>query len=322
MQVFGNSGDGWTAAMRGGDLAGAWRISDAALAARDPATRDDPGLPYHLRWVWDGTPLAGRDVLVRCYHGLGDTIQFSRYLAPLRARAARVTLEVQPELLALLRGAADRVAAFDVAHPLPAAEVDVEIMELAHALRLAPDGLAPPVARPAPIRTGAVAVCWETGGWGAGRSVPLPELLDALCGGPLTPALSQREREKALLPLPLGEGRGEGAGAAALLSLQRGAAARDATAPAFLNPRDDDRDIGRTAALIAGARLVVTVDTMVAHLAGALDAATLVLLVHQADWRWGDGESTPWYPSLRLLRQHAPGDWSRPLAEIRRRAAG
>jgi hypothetical protein len=279
MQVFGNTAADWIAAMRRDDFCAAWRIGDAALAARDPATRDDPGLPYHLRWVWDGSPIAGRDVLVRCYHGLGDTIQFARYLAPLRAVAAGVTLEVQPELLPLLCNAADRVAAFDVARPLPPAEVDVEIMELAHALRLRPEGLASGIVRPAPIRSDAIGLCWQAGGWDTSRSVPLRDLLAALCGGAAAPRL---------------------------VGLQRRASA----------------GIDDTAALILGTRVVVTVDTMVAHLAGALGAPTLLLLKREADWRWGAGDTTPWYPTLRLVRQHAPGDWTQPLAAVRRRAAG
>src|SRR5690242_16871168 len=90
------------AAMRRGDFAAAWRINDAVLAARDPRGRDDPRLPYHLRWVWDGRSVWDRHVLVRCYHGLGDTLQFARYLPALRARARSVTLECQPPLLPLL----------------------------------------------------------------------------------------------------------------------------------------------------------------------------------------------------------------------------
>src|SRR3954454_12010069 len=81
-----NPGELWSEAMRAGDFDTAWAVSDRVLAERDPATRDDPRLPYHLRWVWDGRRFDDRDVLVRCYHGLGDTIQFCRYLAPLRAR--------------------------------------------------------------------------------------------------------------------------------------------------------------------------------------------------------------------------------------------
>ena len=80
--------DDWTAAMRSGAYERAWDMALASLVARDPATRDDPALPYHLRWVWSGEPVDGRDVLVRCYHGLGDTLQFARFLPLLAARAA------------------------------------------------------------------------------------------------------------------------------------------------------------------------------------------------------------------------------------------
>src|SRR5579872_6145958 len=88
--------------MRAGDFETAWRVHDWVLAGRDPDGRDDPSLPYHLRWVWDGRRFEGRDVMVRCYHGLGDTIQFCRYLAPLRTRVRSLALEVQPELVPLM----------------------------------------------------------------------------------------------------------------------------------------------------------------------------------------------------------------------------
>ena len=132
--------------MRAGAFGDAFAVSDEVLAARDPATRDDPAAPYHVRWVWDGRPFDGRRVLVRCYHGLGDTLQFARYLAPLRRRAAHVTLEVQAPLLTLLGGmpGVDALVGFDPARPLPPSECDIEIMELAHALRLAPDAPARP----------------------------------------------------------------------------------------------------------------------------------------------------------------------------------
>ncbi len=293
MQDIGNSARTWIAAMRRGDFPAAWRIADAVLAARDPATRDDAHLPYHLRWVWDGRPPDGRHVLVRCYHGLGDTLQFARYLAPLRARARSVTLEVQPALAALLHGLADQVVPFDVARPLPPAAVDVEIMELAHVLRLVPE--APGAwlrAASAPIASG-VSLCWSSGAWDCARDVPLPALLDAL-GSP-----------------------------AGLVSLQRGPASAEAGAPPFANPGDDDPDVMRTARLIRGSRLVVTVDTMVAHLAGCLGAPTLLLLRHEPDWRWGEGRgASRWYPSITMLRQEAPGDWSAPLAGLSRRMAG
>ena len=141
VQECGNAGAAWDAAMRRGDFASAWAVSDAILSARDSALRDDAATPYHGRWVWDGRAFEGRRVLVRCYHGLGDTLQFARFLAPLRQRVAHLVLEVQPELLGLLRDVAgpDVLHPFDPAAPLPPTECDLEIMELCHALRLRPD---------------------------------------------------------------------------------------------------------------------------------------------------------------------------------------
>ena len=72
-----------------------------------------------------------------------------------------------------------------------------------------------------------------------------------------------------------------------------------------------------TAALIAGLDLVITVDTMVAHLAGALDRPTWLLLKHGADWRWMDDRlDCPWYPSMRLYRQAVAGDWSEVITRV------
>ena len=275
----------WQAAMRREDHAAAWEISDAVLRARDPVTRDEPGVPYHQRWVWDGRPLAGRRVLVRCYHGLGDTLQFARYLAPLSRIVAHLTLEVQPELLELFGGieGPDQVVPFDPARPMRAA-CDIEIMELAHALRLAPDASPPPYLRlPEVASPDGIGICWEAGGWDASRSIP------------------------ADLLAPLLRGR-------RVVSLQPGACP---DAFATINPAGAPAAIADTAALINGLDVVISVDSMVAHLAGALNRPTLLLLKHDADWRWmQDRDDCPVYPATRLYRQAAPGDWSVPLARV------
>lgn len=276
--------------MRDGEFARAWALSDAVLAARDPATRDDPTQPYHLRWVWDGRSWFGREVLVRCYHGLGDTLNFVRLLPLLRREAAAITLEVQPELAGLLRHApgADRVVPFDVAHPLPPAECDIEIMELPHALRLDPQAIPAAPVRPAASR-GAIGLCWQAGNWDPARSIDAA-LLAGACAAP----------------------------GLRLFSLQRGPAAEAATA-VFANPHDRSMDVEDTVALIRTLDLVVSVDTMVAHLAGTLGTPTLLLLHAAADWRWMRATTrSPWYASVRLLRQRRAGDWSGPLAELRR----
>src|SRR5688572_12471333 len=93
-------GEAWARAMRAGRFEDAWRISDALLRLPPPARAH---APRHLQRIWDGGPLAGKRVLVRCYHGLGDTIQFIRYVPLLRATAAEVIVLAQPALLPLLR---------------------------------------------------------------------------------------------------------------------------------------------------------------------------------------------------------------------------
>jgi len=286
----------WAAHMREGETQAAWRISDAVLARR-AGPPDDPSVPYHNRFVWDGTPPNGLPVLVRCYHGLGDVLQFLRFLPALRARAASLTLEVQPALLPLLAGTQviDRLHAFDPAHPLPRGPCDMEIMELAHVLRANTADISAPVPylacpehAPFHIPPGSVALAWQAGGWDPARSIPLPLLLAAVHA----------------------PGR-------ALISLQRGAGAGEATHPAFLNQADNNLHMARTAALICAAACVVTVDTMVAHLAGALGRPAYLLLKHTPDWRWPlRGPSTPWYPSLTLLHQASPGDWRAPVAGL------
>ena len=273
----------WVEAMRGERYADAWAMERATIAGRDPATRDDPALPYHLRWVWDGRALDGRDVLVRCYHGLGDTLQFARYLPALAARARRVTLELQPSLVPLLSHLAEQVVPFDPAHPLPPAECDIEITELGGALQLAPDAVPVPYLTADAPSSGAIGLCYAAGDWDGARSIP-PALLAPLC---------------------------ETFDCVTLVA--------EPTALPVRNPLGCPFDMPATAALVAGVELVVTVDTMIAHLAGAMGQPTWLLLKAEPDWRWDPARrDTPWYPSMRLYPQATPGDWAPVLAAVAR----
>ncbi|WP_374944273.1 glycosyltransferase family 9 protein [Sphingomonas sp.] len=267
----------WTEAMRAGRYEDAWAMEAATLAARNPATRDDPALPYHLRWVWDGRAVDGRDVLVRCYHGLGDTIQFARYLPLLARRARGVTLEVQPRLMPLLAGiGVDRIVPFDVARPLPPADCDIEITELPRAIGVAPDRVsAPYLAWPAAdLAPGTVGICHIAGDWDPERSVPA-ELFRTIC-----------ERHPCIM-----------------------LAAGETTLPCR-NPQGCPLDMEETAALVSAVDLVITVDTMIAHLAGAMGKPTWLLLKAEPDWRWSPGRrDSPWYPAMRLYAQPSAGDW-------------
>ena len=150
----------WETHMRRGDFAAAWRVSDAALRAR-----------------------AGQRVLVRCYHGLGDTVQFARFAAPLRTLAREVIFWAQPLLLPILATAPgiDRVLPLHDGTPAVDYDVDVESMELAHVFRPTLDTLpcavpyfdvTPAPALP-PDGTLHVGLVWRTGDWnGVPRSIP------------------------------------------------------------------------------------------------------------------------------------------------------
>ena len=274
-----------------GDFAAAWAVSDRVLTARDEAERDDKLLPYHRRWVWDGRAFDGKRVLVRCYHGLGDTLQFCRYLTPLRRRVRHLTVEAQPELIPLLSrlSGPDRIVAFRPADPLPESECDFEIMELAHALREAPARA--PYLHPEPARIGGgglrVGVCWQSSPmWSPERSAP------------------------AALLAPLASMPG-----ITLYSLQHGAAAFDGNGDG-----DGERcpdTIVETASLVAGLDVVVSVDTMVAHLAGAIGTKLCLLLTAEPDWRWrAGGTGSVWYGGVRKYRQNRPGDWETPIGSL------
>jgi len=275
----------WVEAMRERRYEDAWALASLTLAERDPSTRDDPALPYHLRWVWNGEPVDGRDVLVRCYHGLGDTLQFARFLPLLVERAASVTVEVQPRLLGLVATISDRLRLhpFDPAHPLPAPDLDLEITELCLALRASPSACPPPYlqATRAALPKGTTAICYGSGEWDRDRSIPA-ELFSPPC---------RHAPTVTLMPEPTGL--------------------------PVLNPRGCPFDMGATAALVAGADLVITVDTMIAHLAGALGRPTWLLLKAEPDWRWSPhSRTTDWYPNMRLYTQPRPGEWATVMEEV------
>ena len=291
-------GAAWMRHMRSGDWTAAWALSDAALAAR--AGTPSWHLPRHQQWVWDGTPFDGRRVLVRCYHGLGDTLQFVRFMPRLRAVAREVTVWAQPALLPLLAtvGGIDRLVPLDDGAPGVPYDVDVEIMELAHAFRVTPDTLPREVPYLA-MREAAsgkrdadgrlhVGLVWSCGDWNREqRSIPFAQLL---------PLFDLRD--------------------VVIHVLQRGPAL--AECPPSLGIHDGSDDVTEAARRVCALDLVVTVDTMMAHLAGALAVPVWTLLPEPADWRWMAGRDTsPWYPTMRLVRQPRPGDWPAVIARVR-----
>lgn len=291
--------------MRVGDFELAWRVSDRVLEERRRARLTCEERPRHLRWVWDGTPLEGRTVLVRCYHGLGDVIQFIRLASPLRARARRVIVEAALPLLPLIRAVegVDGVIPLDEGAADPAHDVAIELLELPHALRIEL-GTIPrsiPYLEIDPRRIAArraeldiergfkLGVVWAAGagGWRPERSFPV-ELLDILAAVP----------------------------GATLINFQRDVSPGE-RGSVLREWGDGTSDLAETAAALCALDLVISVDTMIAHLAGALGVPVWTLLNFDADWRWMVmRRDSPWYPTMTLFRQPAPGAWREVLVDV------
>jgi hypothetical protein len=289
--------ESWLWAMQRGNFSQAWKISDTALAFRSLEPEAQAHLPLHFRDVWKGDPIDDKILLVRCHHGLGDTLQFIRCCAIARRRARRLSLKVQKELLPLL--SLSKIAGVDEMLPLespdPFFEIDAEIMELPFIERVSlaeiPNDI-PYLWLPSPaIKT---AKTFKIGvAWAAGDFIPERNLPDTVAVNFLD-HLPKDDCE--------------------FFCLQRGRCAPFD----FKNGSEAPADIMGTAQLIKSMDLVITVDTMIAHLAGALGVPVWLLLHSSSDWRWMlDRSDSPWYPTMRLFRQSQAGDWSDPLRHLR-----
>lgn len=263
---------------------------------------------------WQGEDLDGRRILLHAEQGLGDTIQFCRYATLVEARGGVVILQVQPPVerlmqsLAIVHAGLAKTAV--LGEKLPEFDLECPLMSL-----------------PAVFATTAETVPWPGAYLGAEQMLAakkqhlFPHLLKqnspyaqhrvglAWAGNPKYKADRQRSVKLATL-LPLLGARG-----IEWYSLQKGPAADQLAAlPEDLCVYDGcsrDHDLAETAALIAQLDLVITTDTSIAHLAGAMAKPVWILLPYLSDWRWMQRiESTPWYPSARLFRQRSPGDWA------------
>lgn len=283
-----SAGDIWLCHMLAGDFESAWRTADEI----------ERGSPSR---VWDGQTFEGKRVLIRCVHGLGDTIQFIRYARELKnAGAVSVVAQMHPELLQVIATAPGLDAAITWG-PRPDFDTEIEVMELPWAFRTSCAGV--PAQTPylfaSPERISArahrfadsaglrVALIWNSSSWDDTRSIPLNLLEPAL----------RRVAD------------------AMFVSLQHGPAHIQAERRAWLRYEGEQSSaIADTAADLMNADILVTVDTMAAHLAGALGRPVWLLLKHDADWRWMTGRcDSPWYPGMRLFRQPRPGDWKTPI---------
>ena len=262
------------------------------------------------RPLWDGRDPAGRTILIYPEQGLGDSIQFCRYVPILNARGAKTILAAGPALNRLFGtlDGLDRI--IDLKGELPAFDVHAPVMSLPHlcgtTLETIPGTV--PYLSPDPA---AVARWKERLAVMPGRRIGL-----VWGGNPKNPNDKRRSLSldtlAPLLSLP-------GTSWVSLQADERRADLEALGEGAPLELGDDLGDFAETGAIIANLDAVVCVDTAVAHLAGALGHRTFLLLAHRPDWRWLlDRNDSPWYPSMRLFRQDRPGDWTAPLARLAR----
>jgi tetratricopeptide (TPR) repeat protein len=274
-----------------------WRVPDMAAAHRHAGLK-----------LWQGQPLQGRTLLVHAEQGFGDLLQMCRYI-PLIAGAGHIILEVPRSLTRLLAtlpsspGIGRTIAA--IGADLPPADLQCPIMSLPAAcgtkrpadvpaaipyLHPDPEDVARWQDRLAGVTGPRIGLCWNSGG--------RPDLISRI--------MQARKSIQPALLAPLAAVPG-----CRFVSLQIGQHPVDL--PPGLPLIDYAplvRDFADTAALIATLDLVITVDTAVAHLSGAIGAPTWVLNRADADWRWSrTALPSPWYPAMRQFRQERQGDW-------------
>jgi tetratricopeptide (TPR) repeat protein len=293
-----DSVDGRLARARLNFLAGrldrAW--PDYAWRKRHPSfNAPDAGRP-----AWDGSPLGGRRILLIAEQGVGDTIQFLRYV-PMVARAGgRVFLAVPTALKKLAASVYGVTSVVGEGEPIPSVDVQAHFLDLPALFGTTMESVPAPI----PYLSSAGPTVKLDPPAGTRLKVGL-----VWAGNPDHPEDERRSCPFANLQELLGM---EGV---AFYSLQTGAPAVDLARhahPALI--ADLAPSLGSfadTAGYLAQLDLLITVDTAVVHLAGALGVPTFLMLAFAPDWRWRQtGEDTPWYPSLRLFRQRRAGDWS------------
>ena len=263
-----------------------WRFRRGEIAPRECA---EP--------AWDGRALAGRTILVWAEQGFGDALQFLRFVPEVARRGGRVVLEVMDGLQGLA-SRVEGVAAVAVRGTAPPAfDTHVALMSLPHVLGLAAVPAGTPYLRADDARAARWRARLAAQGHAPGRDLAVGL---AWAGNPAPRNSRERSPGFAVVRglLDIAGVRG--------FSLQKGAG-RDDLAGVSLPSNFVDLD----------AAIADFDDTAVAHLAGALGKPAFVMLPHTPDWRHGlDPHASAWYPTLRLFRQAAPGDWSDVLARI------
>ena len=281
-----------------GEWAAAWREHEWRW--RDPRYRPASEPAEVARW--HGEDLNGKTILLQAEQGLGDTIQFVRYVPLVKARGGRIVLQAQTALFPLLRTVAGIDQLIDADEAAPACDVSAPLLSLPGLFGTTLDNVPNDFAylcadaeltakwkQRLDLHAGlAVGVAWQGNPAHAcdrWRSMPLAALYPLLaCPG------------VQFVSLQLGAGHE-----------QLASAGRSIADP---STKQEISSFSDTAAIIANLDVVISIDSSVAHLAGALGKPVWILLAARNDWRWmRTRDNTPWYPSARLFRQDTLHDW-------------
>jgi len=288
-----------------GDFAHGW----SAYEARWQHKKLNLALRSYAQPRWTGNePLAGKRILVYCEQGLGDSLQFARFIPALMEQGAEVIFEVQGPLVSLMTRCLTGVRVLELGQPFADFDAHIPLLSLPAALQyvneknftmqrfLAPsnDKIDEWKKRLPNSNRPRIGLAWSGNAAhqnDLNRSIPLvkllnnlPERYDYIC---LQNEI-RLEDQKAL-----------------------------SNSPRVLDFSEDLKDFEDTAALCHLMDLVITVDTSVAHLSASLGKETWVMIPYSPDWRWMlQREDTPWYPSMHLFRQIVPGNWEQNLAKL------
>jgi tetratricopeptide (TPR) repeat protein len=265
------------------------------------------GMPVFEGPEWQGENFAGKTLLLFAEYGIGDALQFVRYVPMVTARGGTVVLQVQPAIAALLRPM-QGVTVLGRDEPVPHYDLQLPLMDLPRIFGTTLDAI--PVGVPYLKADPAKVEAWRT----KLGDHPALKVGVVWAGSPLHKGDQQRSLSaEAVLPRLVMPG-------VQLFSLQKEPRAADL--PVLQQLGSDITDLGPllgdftdTAAAVAALDLVISVDTSVAHLAGGLGRPCWTLLPYALDWRWlRDREDSPWYPTMRLFRQGKPQAWDGVLA--------
>ena len=269
-----------------------------------------PPKPIFAQPEWDGSLLAGRSILIFAEQGYGDVIQFVRYVPLVAARGGRVIVSCEPALKRVLESVAGVSCVVVNGEALPEFEVQLPIVSLPRMFGTTLETI--PAQVPYVRVQDALVEKWRAAMSDGGRG---PKIGLVWASQPLHRIAPLKSATLAAFA-PLGSVAG-----ARFYSLQKGEAAKEASASVapmrIADLSSGIEDFADTAACIANLDLTISVDTSVAHLAGAMGKPVWTLLPYAPDWRWHpDQDSSAWYPTMRLYKQDRPGDWATVIARL------